>query len=1197
MECPKCGYEVDDKAMTCPNCKKVLKLICPVCRTVNTQNTCKKCGFPILVKCNKCGKVTQNIKGKCAKCGFDTELSCLLNEANTDTYAMMLVELPNIDDMKHYVGSKLINKFKANTDKIIKDVAKKNKVKCRIYDKNYVLRFAREYTFSSSAARAMDTTLNLLQEITNLNCKLTHKKNATIRCNITILKREISDNPRHVKSDFNVNFVNHDKLTEDEQIRQAFQVITDSAIYEMLKHNYNFEQLDSVLVNGEMQMFYEAKLKDKVEIIDVYDDEEIKVPNFVQNMLMEQDKIDGQALSKMEAPKDPDAIYDMETIGLEDVSCEFMRIENADVLLHMVTRLQEYPKGILAIKTDEIYKPYSLKIINEIEALNIYKNIISVTCYDDMKYAPYSFFRDLISAIFEYTVSQKLFSTNDFTMFQSIDPDLIIRDLITLTKHEDEDIFETRFKYYDIFASLLQAIPNSLIFIEDFDKIDAGSLDIMRHVFEVFDELEISYLVSYSKKFSLHKNSNFLLGKPYYCEILLKPTPFEKIIADNKEYYKNILDSFYLQRIAKYACGSILFLDFALQYLLELEVLKITDKGELKLGKTETIIIPSSLNKLLVRRLNLMKDEKEMLKFLASLMLLGTRVDIKTVESLGYENNEELINRLSAMGYIYYYNNCLYFPNYNLLKENLLETMNQDYLKEVAGELFEKVFDDNIPSPTKAYLYNLLGDHVNEFLQWEQLSIINLSLGDFCSYLNCTQRMLELVNQNDKYNLVEDPQVYKDNLYREISDNIFEVIPDKTGDIAENTLQNLERLEEHDKIIELCIKMIKASLNDGDYNKALELMHKVLSMLPNASIDPNSPNFDKNFFFMSLVHIEILFNLGALKDCIDISYKILEFVTPETIEVLRPDDMEGADFIAMLYDTVGYTAIANICLLYGNVGQFLELVKQDLPQLPDSFQYFVILEKLVTGKLEEVPEIEISATDRFSPAISFIVSAFGFNYDDPKAFATNIYRAKLNAKNCMLHKIEYICDLLIANTYIRIGSLEKASHILYDVINTAQAKGMAGVELLAWYFMSNIHLQEKQYDTAYGVINNSIIQLEKNRLHSELLIMLLNYNLYKVFMFRRELNKAQLCIEQALSIIQKHEMFFPFDVDPRSYGIEVDEELMQKIQSGENVQLPENSDKPDFLGDLAAKTEEAEMDFLEGLAEKTENQESKKDTR
>jgi predicted amidophosphoribosyltransferase len=40
MECPKCGMEISDNAMVCPNCKKVLKIICPVCRTVNEKNIC-----------------------------------------------------------------------------------------------------------------------------------------------------------------------------------------------------------------------------------------------------------------------------------------------------------------------------------------------------------------------------------------------------------------------------------------------------------------------------------------------------------------------------------------------------------------------------------------------------------------------------------------------------------------------------------------------------------------------------------------------------------------------------------------------------------------------------------------------------------------------------------------------------------------------------------------------------------------------------------------------------------------------------------------------------------------------------------------------------------------------------------------------------------------------------------------------------
>ena len=68
-----------------------------------------------------------------------------------------------------------------------------------------------------------------------------------------------------------------------------------------------------------------------------------------------------------------------------------------------------------------------------------------------MKYSPYSFFRDLVSAIFEYTVSQKLFSQNDFSMFASIDKTGMIKDLITFNERDIENHEDTRYSYFDIF--------------------------------------------------------------------------------------------------------------------------------------------------------------------------------------------------------------------------------------------------------------------------------------------------------------------------------------------------------------------------------------------------------------------------------------------------------------------------------------------------------------------------------------------------------------------------------------------------------------------------------------------------------------------------------------------------------------------------------------------------------------------------
>ena len=95
-------------------------------------------------------------------------------------------------------------------------------------------------------------------------------------------------------------------------------------------------------------------------------EEEAQIPNFVQNMLIEQDKLDGEALSKLEKPVDPDAIYDIETINFSEIKCEFIRIENIDIFYHLASKLQSVPKRILAIRTDPLYVPYSIKVLSAI---------------------------------------------------------------------------------------------------------------------------------------------------------------------------------------------------------------------------------------------------------------------------------------------------------------------------------------------------------------------------------------------------------------------------------------------------------------------------------------------------------------------------------------------------------------------------------------------------------------------------------------------------------------------------------------------------------------------------------------------------------------------------------------------------------------------------------------------------------------
>lgn len=1167
MECPKCGFEIDDKTMVCPNCKKVLKLACPICKTINDTNTCRKCGYVIISKCHNCGKINQTINKKCRKCGFDTEKSVIMNESNTEDFVMLTLDFPNMDEMKNYLGSAmLLNKFKINLDNLIKDYAKSIGLRRQLIGKTYVIRCDKDYTFNSSSSTAIKAAIDLLNLITALNCKLTKKKNATIRCNMFLLKRSINDNPNDIDSGYNISLLNQILNKREDKILNTFQVLTDDHVSDAIGTDYKLSPLNSVLINDEMVMFYEIDLREfvKVEYPEEEEETEIEVPNFVQNMLIEQDKLDGEALNNLDSNEDPDNIYDIETINFDEIKADFIRTENVDVLFHILNKFQAIPKGIVAIKTLEMYKPYTLKVLNAASETGKFSNIISITCYDEMKYSPYAFFRDLVSAIFEYTVSQKLFSQNDFSMFKSVDPDGLIKDLIALQKRNDNNSEDTRYVYFDIFLTLLQIIPKTLIFIEDFDKIDSSSYDVLKFLFEAFEKLDISFLISYDKDFSLHRDCHFLLSKPYYTEITLKPTSFEKLIEENKIYYRNILNNFYFQRVAKYACGSSLFIDIAIQYLIESGVYA-ADDDSIEMVNPKTIIIPSSLDKLVARRLNLLQDNEDVMKFLTSIILLGTRIDMGTIDSLGYKNKKDIIQKLSDMGFLYEYNNCVYFPNYNLLRKNLLDTISKIYLKEVAQELLDKVFNPDMPSPVKAYLYALLDDIDDERIQWEQLADINLSLGDFSAYLNCTNKILDLLSKNDDPEQVDSIEHYKQHLYENISNNLYDYVPDKTSDIAEVTLKNLEKTTDTDKIILLCNKMINGSLFVGNYNHALELTHKVLSLLPPSSLNPADANFNSYFFLMSVIHIQILFNIGALVDCLDIGYKVLNVINNQTINNLKPDYMSEDDFKSLIVDSAGYVALANVLLVLGNVDEFLKILRGELNCIPKSYDLFVVLQNLLHGKQIKSVNITVSENDRFGMVIVNIINAFISFSGDYKLFAEYIYKAKIIAKRNRLHQLELFADLMIGYSYMELGSYKKADSIIYKIIKETNNNGMTTLLYVAWYVMSELHLKQNKYEVAFGIINNSLIQLEKNNTTSEYLLMLFKYNMYKVMMFKKQYDKADICIGHARYIAEKYGINFKFDTDQNHYiaveddevsleeaGILFDDNISEQIQDSQN---------------------------------------------
>jgi len=283
---------------------------------------------------------------------------------------------------------------------------------------------------------------------------------------------------------------------------------------------------------------------------------------------------------------------------------------------------------------------------------------------------------------------------------------------------------------------------------------------------------------------------------------------------------------------------------------------------------------------------------------------------------------------------------------------------------------------------------------------------------------------------------------------------------------------------------------------------------------------------------MSIIYVKILFNIGAYQDCLDIGYNVLNVLDESKINSIDYQNsiVNKEEFIFLVTECVGYIALVDILTLKEDVVEFLEISKKLLPFIPESYQIFVQLQNLIKGESAKVNP-KMSGNDMFSEILYHIINAFVNFKNKPEVFAQEIYKSKLTAHETMMFQFELFADLMIGYAYIELGSYRKASAIIYKIIKYAKLKGMHAITHIAWYVMSILNIREGKFDIAYGVLNNSDIQMERNGVNSDYMTMLNKVNMYKVLMCTNSVEQAQICMNQASYIVQKYGINFNLNID------------------------------------------------------------------
>ena len=1113
MNCPKCKSPIGEKDLVCPNCKKVLRLQCHVCGAVTKNAICDKCGAVIINKCYKCGKLNPATLEKCPKCGLDINASIGLRESVIEEFAALTIEITNFDDIKNALKSdKLMQKFKKNFYEMIKKAASQKKLRVQALKDTFIIRFCKDYSFVESCRSAVDFSIYVAQTVTAINKKLFDAKGVELKTQMAVQKRDVYSKPSEYKSGLNINVV-YSSNANAHKFHNT-EVVVDSYVYQAVKIYYPFQSLSAAYVKNTMVMFFELILHQIIKP-------------------QKEKKID---INKISLPKnidyEPEEEKDDEfLINFKSLNCTFLKT-NQQNLLNEISKICEknISNPIISVRSTDRAGKLNLISTKDIQDIFSEYNTIRFTCPADNKYNAFGLLKQMILS---YKQLDEFSVISNTDIIENISQDSEIKDLFKMSitaKAHPEDL---RYTYFESFAKFIASIPYKTLFIiDDFENADEGSLDIIKYLYENNALSNIGFILSCDYEYSLHRKIYRLMTAPNYFEIEIKNSSNKNIIQKSIDKLQNIKDSFFVEKILENTKGSIFYFNEALRYLIDNSVVEIKN-NKYEIIKERMLVIPGDLNELVQKRILHLKEEEDAFELFSALILTGEKLPVSLLAALDIKNSIPALKYLEEHNFLnILQDRKIVIKNYNLYRENLLTVCKKDELKNIAKYLLEKVYINiKIPCSTKAGLLEFANLKKEAFAQWHTLAMISGQIGDFCAYLNCTNKFLSLVDNVIDSETDKTVEEVKMEVYAELASLMYKYYPDKILTFLQNLLSNLEIQNDDQKVKEVANKLIQSCIMSGNYNNALEYVGKLISRTQGSSFNPKDKNFNLNYFLVNLVTLEIYFNLGRLNECIELGDELFKNIDLKTItNSVLPEGFSKKQFEDALLDGIFFIFTSRIIQLSPDTDEIFNKILNNAPADYSCFKFLLLFKDFfagcdITAALSQMEKEKY--VDKYSEIlIPVLKSLIYWKKQDWQNVADYIYDAKLKSSYLQLYQIEYFCDLIIGLAYQNLSNMKKAKQIFYNILEVSETKGLKNITYLSWLLIAGAEFADGNSKLAAGLLNSSMLNLESDENASKLFVLMFKMLSAELSIkTQSNIEQALFCAEQAFDIAYKNKLY------------------------------------------------------------------------
>lgn len=911
-------------------------------------------------------------------------------------------------------------------------------------------------------------------------------------------------------------------------------ILVDQEIYEATKKFYTYHELDKILYKNRFYNLFildskkilKGRIEDKIENSLV-----VKIPKKIKSR-KKHFIVEKNAFNFFTKPAN---IVELHTISLTKYIKDNLNVNKANIFL--------------------ISSSYESGGFNNIDH-SIFQNekFVQVDCFEDHIDLPFFTIREIIKKIINIT---ELDIFNNPASMQNLPPTM--QSLLKLQALNSQEHQENYINLLNEFIPFLYSQDNLVVAINNFDSIDKGSLNVIKFIFD--NNLnKTPFIFSLTNDFRIFSYIYSLLDNQNLHVINLIPDEQNQLFNHFKLSTVDGFNDLKLQ-LQNNFYPSIFYLKQLLNYFKDNHIL-VEQLNYSYININRVTKIPNDIDDIFKKRLLLLSKDSDVFNLFVFLVLFANNLMFQFLILVKVEKYNDLISILVNKDFISFDNNIIevkYINFYRRALRSIKDKVNIDISK------YFKTLELLLPA-----FYPL--EHKNSTLALitsnNILSEISLSFGDYDIYVKTSKKLLDLLDQNDSITKAKESQTKSENdkediveqgdnteskiqLKLLITSTLFTLRPDLIVDIIDELTDYYYKYNNIPMYRTFLFFSLNVYLQNKNYNKAYELINKLIVLMENTDYNLSSDKFNPNMFFLIIHHLAILFNIGKMDSFIERCEVLLPKLDITKFEKVYEPFGTKERFYNIFNEVIIYYLLSNILRSGFGLKEKIESIVEMYTESKINLDLILAINDILkSGNLSEfINNIDIKTLDNTGKILytlyKVILNSITGEYKDNSELLHISKKIAILTNN---KGVNILLDAIAADLHCISGNKEMSGKVLLDILEQSKNLGYNMLHMYILYLIAKHNFIYGNVDTALSIIAEVLPKIENQDCNIVILSIECKILLVEIFLKKEDYIKAEMLLQQCLKYIRLYKI------------TRIEQQIINKLDSIKKI-VNKNNDK------------------------------------